>query len=78
MVGNWLAKTARVELTHFREFMGWIRYGENGDERIWTVWLIRRGWRVGFTLQRLRRMHRHQNHSFTSRLGTTLCKRTRT
>jgi anaphase-promoting complex subunit 4 len=30
MVGNWLAKTARVELTRFREFMGWLRYGE-GD-----------------------------------------------
>lgn len=29
MVGNWLAKTARVELTRFREFMGWLRYGEN-------------------------------------------------
>lgn len=32
MVGNWLAKTARVELTRFREFMGWLRYGENGHE----------------------------------------------
>jgi len=29
MVGNWLAKTARVELTRFREFMGWLRYGED-------------------------------------------------
>ena len=28
MLGNWLAKMARVELTHFREFMGWLRYGE--------------------------------------------------
>ena len=28
VVGNWLAKTARVELTRFREFMGWLRYGE--------------------------------------------------
>ena len=29
MVGNWLAKTARIELARFREFMGWLRYGEN-------------------------------------------------
>jgi len=26
MIGNWLAKAARVELTRFREFMGWLRY----------------------------------------------------
>ena len=50
MVGNWLAKTARVELTRFREFMGWLRYGENTYGCIRTSWLIRDGWHVGFTL----------------------------
>ena len=34
MVGNWLAKTARIELARFREFIGWLRYGENACE--WT------------------------------------------
>jgi len=46
MLGNWLAKTARVELTRFREFMGWLRYGENTYGCIRTRWLIGRGWRV--------------------------------
>jgi len=50
MMGNWLAKTARVELTRFREFMGWLRYGKNSCGCIRTWWLIRHGWRVGFTL----------------------------
>lgn len=41
MVGNWLAKTARVELTRFREFMGWVRYGESNYGRIRNGCLIR-------------------------------------
>jgi len=40
MVGNWLAKTARVELTRFREFMGWLRYGEDSHTCIRIRWLI--------------------------------------
>ena len=43
MAGNWLAKTARVELTRFREFMGWLRYGENSYGHIRIPWLIKHG-----------------------------------
>ena len=43
MVGNWLAKTVRVELTRFREFMGWLRYGEDSHRWNRTPWLIGRG-----------------------------------
>jgi len=43
MVGNWLAKTARVELTRFREFMGWLRYGEDSNGYIRIRWLIGHG-----------------------------------
>jgi len=43
MVGNWLAKTARVELTRFREFMGWLRYGEDSYGYIRIPWLIGHG-----------------------------------
>lgn len=52
MMGNWLAKMARVELTRFREFMGWLRYGKNSSGCIRTAWLTKHGWRVGFTSQR--------------------------
>ena len=50
MVGNWLAKTARVELTRFREFMGWLRYGEGNHGCILNVCLIMHGLLVGLTL----------------------------
>ena len=43
MVGNWLAKTARIELARFREFMGWLRYGEDSNGYIRIRWLIGHG-----------------------------------